>query len=285
MNVLLIGSEGQLGKELVRSCPDKIDLKALGFPDIDITDMESIDFLLKKYSFDLIINAAAYTNVDKAEKDQENAYRVNYNGVKNLALKCYENKLKLVHISTDFVFSGTLSRPYKPDDLPEPLSVYGRSKLKGENAVLKRLDNALIIRTAWLYSSNENNFVRTMLKLMKNRETLSIVDDQIGTPTFARGLAKIVWQAVKENLTGIHHWTDAGVASWYDFAVAIQEEASAAGLIDKQIPIEPIPAKKYPTPAQRPVFSVLDKESIIEATKVKPQHWRKQLRIMIKEIS
>jgi len=285
MNVLLIGANGQLGHELILSCPAGIILNAVDFPEIDITDGASIDLQFKK-EVDLVINAAAYTNVDGAEKDCDNAYDVNFKGAEQLARKCLEAQLRLVHISTDFVFSGTNHRPYKPDDKAEPLSVYGKSKLKGEKAVMDILQrDALIIRTAWLYSSHGNNFVLTMLRLMAEKESLSIVDDQISTPTWAHGLATTVWESVLQDLTGIYHWTDAGVASWYDFAVAIQEEALEAGILSKKIPLVPIPTEKYPTPALRPLFSVLDKCSLIDASGLTPQHWRKQLRRMIKQIS
>jgi len=287
MNVLLIGANGQLGHELIRTYPQRMGvvLNALDFPDIDITDRTSLDQSIKKNVPDLIINAAAYTNVDGAEQDRDNAYDVNSNGAKNLAQICQERRLRLVHISTDFVFSGAHNRPYKPHDKTMPLSVYGKSKLEGENAVLEILDkDALIIRTAWLYSSHGNNFVKTMLRLMAEKESLSIVDDQIGTPTWAHGLAKILWKAVQNNLAGIYHWTDFGIASWYDFAVAIQEEAHAAGILLKKIPLIPISTDQYPTPAQRPFFSVLDKTAICESLDVEPVHWRVQLGRMIKEL-
>ncbi len=287
MNVLLIGSKGQLASELIRTRPgDGVVLKAMGFPDIDITDRVSIDLAFDNYLPAVVINAAAYTNVDGAEKDQAGAYNVNYKGVENLAQKCMEQQSRLVHISTDFVFSGMHPRPYKPGDTAGPLSVYGKSKLEGENAAAKIMNqDALIIRTAWLYSSFGNNFVKTMLKLMAEKENLSIVDDQVGTPTWANGLAETVWNAVQHNLTGVYHWTDSGVASWYDFAVAIQEEALAAGILLKNIPLQPIPSEEYPTPAKRPFFSVLDTRSIQEALNIRPLHWRAQLRKMIKEIS
>ena len=286
MNILLIGSKGQLARELINTCPDEgIVLKAMDLPDIDITDHASIDRAFDDNRPGLVINAAAFTNVDGAEKNQEGAYSVNYKGVKNLAQKCLEQKLRMVHISTDFIFSGMHSRPYKPHDRAEPLSVYGKSKLEGENALIKILSrDSIIIRTAWLYSSLGNNFVNTMLNLMAQKERLSIVDDQIGTPTWAHGLARVIWKAIQHNLTGIYHWTDSGIASWYDFAVAIQEEALAAGILSKKIPLAPIPSEQYPTPARRPSFSVLDTRSIQKLLNIKPVHWRVQLRRMLKEL-
>ena len=190
----------------------------------------------------------------------------------------------MVYISTDFVFNGQNFKPYLPDDTLDPKSVYGKSKLKGEQAVRKILgDKALIIRTAWLYSVHGNNFVKTMLKLMKEKSSLNVIDEQIGTPTWAKGLAQAIWTALEKNLTGTFHWTDAGVASWYDFATAIQEEGLEAGLINSAIPILPVGTGQYPTPAKRPMYSVLDKTSFWHFTNIKPVHWRVQLRSMLKE--
>ncbi len=191
----------------------------------------------------------------------------------------------LIHISTDFIFNGKGYHPYKPDDNPNPISVYGLSKLKGEKAVLKILkDNSLIIRTAWLYSSHGANFVKTMLSLMKDKKDLTIIDEQIGTPTWANGLANTIWMAIEKKISGVHHWTDAGIASWYDFANAIHEEALHEGLLKKPVTILPVPTSHYPTPAQRPMYSVLDKTSFWELLDIKPIHWRTQLRSMLKDL-
>ena len=286
MKVLIAGSNGQLGWELNRTCPDEHKIISLDYPGIDICDSASVFGILKKYKPDWIINCAAYTNVDKAETDEAAARAVNCEGAANLAGGALEINARMVHISTDFVFNGNTAKPWRPYDIPDPCSVYGKTKLEGEKSVQDILKNeALIIRTAWLYSVHGNNFVHTMIRLMKEKEILNVIYDQIGTPCWAKGLARAVWEAVKFNLKGIFHWTDAGVASWYDFAVAIGEEAVAAGLIKKEIPIVPIPSEKYPAPAQRPNFSVLDKTGFTAATGMMPEHWRKQLRKMIKEIS
>ncbi len=286
MKVLIAGSNGQLGWELNRTCPDEYKIISLDYPGIDICDSASVSGILKKYKPDWIINCAAYTNVDKAEIDEAAARAVNCEGAANLAGGALEINARMVHISTDFVFNGNTAKPWRPCDIPDPCSVYGKTKLEGEKSVQDILKNeALIIRTAWLYSVHGNNFVHTMIRLMKEKEILNVIYDQIGTPCWAKGLARAVWEAVKFNLKGIFHWTDAGVASWYDFAVAIGEEAVSAGLIKKEIPIVPIPSEKYPAPAQRPNFSVLDKTGFTAATGMMPEHWRKQLRNMIKEIS
>jgi len=285
MKVLLIGADGQLGWELRRCCPSGAVLSAVDYPEIDLRDNAGITEWINRIKPRWIINAAAYTAVDKAEQDPESANLLNHTAVARLAEAAGQNGARLVHISTDFIFNGRHGSPYRPDDAADPLSVYGMSKMKGELAAREILpEDLLLFRTAWLYSSHGANFVKTMLKLMRERECLNIIDDQVGTPTWAHGLAEVIWQAMKKDLTGIFHWTDAGVASWYDFAVAIQEDALAAGLLSRAIPVYPIPTAQYPTPAKRPLFSVLDKRSTREATGMQPVHWRVQLRKMLKEL-
>ena len=285
MKMLIIGANGQLGSELLRTCPDRCLAAGIDLPQIDITDPVQTGRILAAHQPDWVVNCAAYTQVDQAESDPETARAVNSDGPANLAGAARKLRAGFIHISTDFVFSGDQGRPYKPGDMPAPGSVYGRTKLAGERAVLDILGkDALIIRTAWLYASSGNNFVKTMLRLMKEKESLSVVDDQIGTPCWAKGLAAAVWAAAAKDLKGIFHWTDAGVASWYDFAVAIQEEALAAGLLDRSIPIHPVPTSEYPTPARRPAFSVLDKKDLVAATGIPPVHWRRQLRQMLREL-
>ena len=285
MKVLLLGSNGQLGWELTRTRPDSVTLTICDYPKIDFCSTGSINQCINSTRPDCIINAAAYTAVDKAEQEKDLAYQINHNAVLEIAKLCRQYSIFQVQISTDFVFSGQNFKPYQPDDTPDPESVYGKSKLEGELAVRKIMgDTALIIRTAWLYSSHGSNFVKTMLKLMKKKQDLNVIDEQIGTPTWAHGLALAIWAALEKNIHGTFHWTDAGVASWYDFAMAIQEEAIIAGLLDKTIPISPVPSHLFPTPAKRPMYSVLDKTSFWRATKIEPVHWRTQLRSMLKEL-
>ncbi|HKL00106.1 MAG TPA: dTDP-4-dehydrorhamnose reductase [Desulfotignum sp.] len=284
MKVLLLGSNGQLGWELQRTCPAGMDLTLCDYPKVDFTTTDSIAQCIQAASPDVIINAAAYTAVDKAETEPALADRINHLAVREIAGLCRTHNIRLVHISTDFVFSGNHCRPYQPRETPDPVSEYGRSKLQGEQAVQETLDRSLIIRTAWLYSAHGANFVKTMLRLMKEKPTLTVIDEQIGTPTWANGLARTVWQAIDKNLSGIFHWTDAGVASWYDFAVAIQELALDLGLVKTAVPIQPVPATAFPTPAQRPMYGVLDKTSILQALKdTRPVHWRSQLKTMLTE--
>ncbi len=284
MKTLVLGSNGQLGWELQRTCPAGITLTLCDFPKVDFTTSDSIHQCIKAAAPDCIINAAAYTSVDKAESEPALADRINHLAVREIAALCRKNRIRLVHISTDFVFSGKNHKPWLPQDPPYPISEYGRTKLRGEQAVLETLDTPLIIRTAWLYSAHGANFVKTMLRLMNEKPALTVIDEQVGTPTRARGLADIVWQAVGRNLSGIFHWTDAGVASWYDFAVAIQEMALDLGLIKAAIPILPVPAAAFPTPAQRPMYSVLDKTATLQALDVSPVHWRTRLKAMLSEL-
>lgn len=291
MKVLVIGANGQLGWELARTCPDSVgsdsvELAALGSSQIDLCSKQSIHSRIQEISPDCIVNAAAYTAVDRAEQEIKAAYRLNHHGVSQLAMQAKKNKIRLVHISTDFVFNGENFKPYTPDDPPCPESVYGKSKLEGERAVAQIMGNtALIIRTAWLYSVHGHNFVKTLLKLMQEKDSLKVIDEQIGSPTWALGLAEAIWVAIEKELNGIFHWTDAGVASWYDFAMAIQEEGLDAGLLSRAIPIFPVSTSEYPTPAKRPMYGVLDKRSMWQATGITPVHWRVQLRAMLKKVS
>lgn len=286
MRVLLLGSEGQLGWELKRTQPEHIELVPYDYPKIDFRIRESIENCIRKECPDVIINAAAYTAVDKAEEEPSLAYRINHEAVLEISEVSARQDIYLIHISTDFVFDGLIHRPYKPDDKPAPKSVYGNSKFEGEKAVRNILGgNALIIRTAWLYSSHGQNFVKTMFLLMKEKDSLRVIEDQIGTPTWAHGLAIAVWNAMQKKIGGVYHWTDAGVASWYDFAVAVQEESVTLGLLSNSIPITPIPEKEYPMPAKRPPYSVLDKTDFRKIVGISPVHWRTHLRQMLKELT
>jgi dTDP-4-dehydrorhamnose reductase len=283
--VLITGAAGQLGRELLRSVPEGVECIAATREILDIADAAQVRAFVRRERPGLIINAAAYTAVDKAESEQKLAAAINVNGAANLATACAENGSRLIHVSTDFVFDGTSSTPYLPDAPTSPLGEYGRSKLAGEQAVVAGLPSALIMRTAWVYSAFGGNFVKTMLRLMAEREELSVVADQVGTPTWARGLADALWLAADQSdLQGLYHWTDAGVCSWYDFAVAIAEEALEIGLLQRMPRIHPIPGSAYPTPAARPAFSVLDKNSTWAVLKTEGLHWRSQLRSMLKEL-
>ena len=283
--VIITGAGGQLGWELQHTAPAPEHCLALQRSALDIADADAVQTLLAQERPALLINAAAYTAVDLAESEPALAHRVNSEGPAVLAAACRRHRVRLFHVSTDFVFDGRASVPYAPDATPAPLGEYGRSKLAGEQAVLATLPEALVVRTGWVYSLAGNNFVKTMLRLMAERESLSVVVDQVGTPTWARGLARLLWQAAgQDDVSGIYHWSDAGVCSWYDFAVAIAEEAVALGLLPRLPRIHPIPGSEYPTPAERPAFSVLDKRSSWEDFAIEGIHWRVQLRQMLQEL-
>lgn len=299
MKVLVTGKNGQLGSELAKLCPAGVELELFDSKSLDITNVAALNEVLIAHSPDVVINAAAYTAVDKAESDAEKAYAVNEQGAANLATVCKTIGAKLIHVSTDFVFDGIKNTPYEADDITNPLSVYGASKLAGEQAIDNILGSqAIIVRTAWVYSVFGNNFVKSMLNLMQQKEHLGIVADQVGTPTWAAGLAKMLWALVTQkiqinginstqnsNKAAILNWTDAGVASWYDFAVAIQDIAIEKGLLDRPIPIRPISATSYPTPAKRPAFSVLNKAQAEQVSGVQTIHWRSQLSDMLDELA
>lgn len=277
-----MGADGQLGRSLRSAVPDGVQLLALSRGQLDITDAVAVAEGVRQHAPHWVINAAAYTAVDRAEEEPQQAMAVNAGGPGNLAAACADVGARLVQVSTDFVFDGARSTPYPPDAFTAPLGAYGRSKLAGEEAVRAALPAAVILRTGWVYSRFGGNFVKTMLRLMSEREQLAVVDDQVGTPTWARGLAEAIWSAVTRDIPGgIYHWSDAGVCSWYDFAQAIAEEGEALGLLSGPVAVQPIPASDFPTPARRPAFSVLDKRSTWAAVALSPVHWREQLRRML----
>lgn len=278
MNVLIIGKNGQVAWELQQTCPSHITSHAYGRNEINITDPESIEQVITKLNPAVIINASAYTAVDKAESEQDEAYLINATAVEILAKAATKHGIRLLHISTDFVFDGNKNTPYTVDDKTNPINVYGASKLAGELAIKAHSPtNSSIVRTSWLYSSHGNNFVNTMLRLMAEKEQLGVVSDQIGCPTNAKGLAYFLWQlVVQETLEPIYHYSDLGVASWYDFAVAIQEISINAGKLKRKTLIEPILSSAYQTPARRPIFSLMH-----QSTHLHKEHWHFRLKNMI----
>jgi dTDP-4-dehydrorhamnose reductase len=286
LRALLTGADGQLGIELQATVPAGWRLAAFGRSALDVTSALGARDLVHREAPALVINAAAYTAVDAAEEDPEGAEAVNLRGAAHVAQAAREIGARVIHISTDFVFDGRQGHPYSPGDPTNPLCTYGRTKLEGERAVARISEgSALIVRTAWLYSSHRKNFVLTMLRLMREQQAVAVVSDQMGTPTWSRGLAEALWAAAERpDMSGIHHWTDAGVASWYDFAVAIQEEASEAGLLDRVVPVRPIRTADYPTKATRPPCSVLDKSATWAALGSTAPHWRVNLRRMLGQL-
>jgi dTDP-4-dehydrorhamnose reductase len=281
MKVLVTGAGGQLGQALQACAPAGATLVALSHGELDIGDAAAVSRRTATERPDVVVNAAAYTAVDKAESDEAAAYRINAHGPGHLAAAARAEGARFVHVSTDFVFDGQSGIPYGPDHPTAPLGVYGASKRAGEEAVLAADPGALIIRTAWVYGVTGHNFVRTMLRLMAERDEVRVVADQIGTPTYAASLAQAIWALEAARGQGIHHWTDSGAASWYDFAVAIQEEALAIGLLNREAAILPIATSDYPTPAKRPSYSVLDKRSAVALSGAPAPHWRVNLRHML----
>ena len=277
----MIGAAGQLGRSLQITAPTWTEVVAPVRTLCDLTNADHIERWLIDVQPDIVFNAAAYTAVDAAESDEASAGLINAQSVGRLAEAIKRHGARLVHVSTDFVFDGATSRPYCPDDAPNPINAYGRTKLKGEQAILGSGVDSLIVRTAWVYAGQGKNFVHTMLRLMRERDEIGVVADQIGTPTYARNLARVLWTLVEQDASGCYHFTDSGVASWYDFAVAIEEEALAAGLLESNTTIVPIASSEYPTPARRPRFSVLDKSKTWAAIGNTGQHWRLALREMI----
>jgi len=273
--VLIAGANGQVGWELQRTAPKEVEVIALDSMTLDIRDQTQVKKLFDELSPDVVINAAAYTAVDKAEQEPELAYAVNATGAGNLAKASYDQGAHFIQLSTDFVFDGSQSRPYSPDDLPNPLGVYGESKLEGERLVAEYTNGqATVIRTAWVYSTHGANFVKTMLRLMHERDEVSVVVDQIGTPTWANGLAEATWKFIElPELKGVYHWTDAGVASWYDFASIIYECAKEGGLVEKEIKILPIRSADFAALAKRPSFSVLDCTKTWNDLGLTASHW------------
>jgi dTDP-4-dehydrorhamnose reductase len=283
MKIIVIGKSGQLAWELSQFSSPEHEILCLGRNDIDLQNIAAITHSLQLHKAVGVINAAAYTGVDKAESDVDKAYALNGKAVGNLAQACKNLSLAFVHISTDFVFHGDKGAPYLPEDEIRPLGVYGASKAQGEQLITQVYpERSTIIRTSWVYSTHGNNFVKTMLNLMNTKPELGIISAQIGSPTYAKGLAAACIASLTQHVIGIHHYTDTGVASWFDFAVAIQNMGYELGLLAKKIPIKPITTAQYPTPAKRPHYSVLDKSSLMLALpELSFVHWQAQLATMM----
>ncbi len=274
--ILVTGSNGQLGSELnIISAYESFEFIFTDVEELDISDASAVNSFFNTRKIDFCINCAAYTAVDNAEKNIEAARMVNVDAVQNLAEACTINKTTLIHISTDFVFRGDSHIPLTEENKPDPISVYGFTKLEGENIALKSNPRTVIIRTSWLYSSFGNNFVKTMIRLGQEKDELGVVVDQIGTPTYAGDLAKAIISIIKdEDLVdnyGLYHFSNEGVASWYDFAKAILELKSI------KIVINALTTKEFPTLAKRPNYSLLDKSKIKKTFNLTIPYWRDSL--------
>jgi dTDP-4-dehydrorhamnose reductase len=289
--VVLVGADGQLGKTLAKLWPGSSlanfsTLICLDRSQLDITDTAQIDEKLKELNPDIIINAAAYTQVDGAETDRAAAFAVNEQGVRNLALWARKSGSWIIHISTDFVFDGAASSPYQERQATAPLGVYGESKLAGERALQEIVpQRSLIIRTSWLYSEYGRNFLKIMLSLMADREELGIVSDQIGSPSSTHSLSNLIFAIISQQPeSGIFHWCDGAAISWFDFAEEIQKQALNVGLLSRQAKLRPIGTEEYPTPATRPAYSVLDRSKALAAFSPATQEWKQELALVLKEL-
>ncbi len=285
MRVLVTGATGQLGSEVAEA------FRYAGH-DVLVPTSRELDFLypdqvatwVGELQADWVINCAAYTQVDKAESDNESAFTVNRDSPERLAQAVADYGGRMLQVSTDFIFDGAQHRPYLESDSPNPLGVYGRSKLEGEQAVLQALPEAVVLRTAWVYGVRGHNFVKTMLRMAIAGKPLRVVDDQTGTPTWARDIAAAVTTLVVGDARGIFHFTNAGETSWYGFAGAILDEGAQAGFDIKTAAVAPIPTSAYPTPATRPAYSVLGTEKIRPLLDGPIPDWRESLKKMLQEL-
>jgi dTDP-4-dehydrorhamnose reductase len=286
VKTLILGAGGQLGRELQLSCPSGVDMVAATRAELDIRAQDQVMAFVADCRPEIIINAAAYTAVDGAESKPDVAVEINAEGPGFLARAAERCGARLLQVSTDFVFDGEASEPYRPREDTRPLGVYGHSKLAGECRVREILPRrSVVLRTAWVYSRFGQNFVKTMLRLMAERDSLRVVDDQVGAPTWAAGLARTLWDLLDHpQAHGIFHWTDGGRCSWHAFACEIQARALALGLLEREIDIEPIPTSEYPTPARRPAFSVLDLTSTETLLGRQAAPWQEQLQAMLEDL-
>jgi len=283
VNVLVTGANGQLAnciKDIGAFYPN-LNLIYTDYLELDICNIKQVKIFFKENPpIHYCINCAAYTAVDKAETDVEKAFEINSKGAKNLAISCFVNNTVLIHVSTDFVFDGNKLDAYSETDTTNPISVYGNSKLKGEEEIIKILNNFFIIRTSWLYSEHGSNFLKTMLKLSEERTSLKIVSDQFGTPTYAKDLAKVILNIInsKNNKFGIYHYSNEGETNWYEFAKTFFDFKNI------KTTLKPIKTEAYPTPAKRPRFSVLDKTKIKNTFDIKIPYWEDSLKTAISNL-
>jgi dTDP-4-dehydrorhamnose reductase len=281
--ILVTGANGQLGKELKQLVADypQFEFLFLSREDLPIHHFEMVRHYFSIYKPSYLINCAAFTAVDRAEEEKDKAFQVNTEAVGVLAAVCKEHCTKFIHISTDYVFDGNSLVPYKENDKVNPQGVYGVSKAQGEAEAAKYNPDSIIIRTAWVYSAFGKNFVKTMLKLMQERDELKVVNDQTGSPTYAADLAEAILQIISSGKweAGVYHYSNEGVITWYDFALAIKEFS------DSHCNLAPIPTSQYPTPAKRPAYSVLDKMKIVSAYQLHIKPWKESLQKCMKHLA
>jgi dTDP-4-dehydrorhamnose reductase len=285
VKILVTGARGQLGREAVQAFTAQgHDVTGIGREALDLTGTGDVAGTIAAYQADWIINCAAYTQVDRAEEEAEQAFAVNRDAARAVAQGAKQGHSRLLHVSTDFIFSGKQATPYREDDKADPLSVYGQSKWEGEQAIIAVLPQALIMRTAWVYGVHGNNFVKTMLRLMAEKEEVRVVDDQIGTPTWTGDIVSAMHALMDNDAEGIYHFTNEGVASWYDLACEILSLAPALGYpVQEAVRVTPVPGSQWPCAAQRPACSVLSKEKIRPLLPQGIPYWRHSLHSMLKE--
>jgi len=296
MNVLIVGSTGQVGSELIKLAPDYFNIIAPASSELDVTNKESVDDCFVKFDPIIVINASAYTAVDKAEEEIKKAFDINDNGVKNIAMAAGVRGIPVFHISTDYVFCGEKETPYTESDATNPIGVYGASKLAGEKALTEFCDKHIILRTSWVFSSSGNNFVKTMLRLGKDRPEISVVSDQFGCPTSAASIAKALWAfgcllykhdgtSTKEDFPwGLYHYSNKPSCSWYDFAQEIFKQSKQLGLLECEPDLKGISTSEYPTLAKRPNFSILDCEKIKNLGFVDIPEWQSELNDVLSDL-
>jgi len=286
LKILVTGSGGQLGREVVLAfIAQGHKVTGVDHAELDLAGSGDVAAAIAAYKADWIINCAAYTQVDRAEEEAGLAFAVNRDAAGAIAKGAQQSHSRMLHVSTDFIFRGKQATPYREEDQGDALSVYGRSKWEGEQAVREVLPQALILRTAWVYGVHGNNFVKTMLRLMAERDEIKVVDDQIGTPTWTADIVRAMQALVENDAAGTHHFTNEGVASWYDFAQAINDQAGQMGMPVNTTRVTPIPTADYPTPARRPAYSVLDKTKIRPLLDFDIPHWRTSLDSMLHQLS
>lgn len=290
MRVLVTGAHGQVGYELLQRAPLGFVVFGYGSQDLDIGNAEQIRAVFDAVKPELVINAAAYTAVDKAESDADRAYAVNSDGVRLLATAAEGMGIPLLHISTDYVFNGEGDKPYTPDDIPNPTGVYGLSKLAGEKQLQSQCSRHLVLRTSWVFGAHGNNFVKTMLRLGNDRDTLSVVADQYGGPTSAGSIADALWTLAlifqrEGGLDwGVYHYSGVPACSWHDFANEIFTQAVSLGLLKKSPEVQAITTADYPTPAKRPAWSVLDCAKLADVHGVLPKSWTQELQAVLQQL-
>ena len=291
MNVLITGAQGQVGKELSLIATEKgFNVVAAARADLDITHFENVENYIHKIQPDIVINAAAHTAVDKAEDEQDFAFSINSDGAKNIALACAKQNIPLLHISTDYVFDGSKIEPYTEKDEVSPLGVYGTSKWQGEEAIRQNLTQHIILRVAWVFGAQGNNFVKTMLRLGQDRDELNVVADQFGGPSPAKDIAHTLitlveqFQKSKSLDWGTYHYCGSAKTTWYDFAVEIFEQAFELGILNKKVKVNPITTAEYPTPAKRPSNSMLDCSKIEATFGIEMPKWKNALKLVLIEL-